>query len=82
MSDREPATFSATTFATLERHGGALIAFASGAHVAVASGELAQVVQLLGPHAAAVACVDWSRADGALAAGAGDTVAVLSLIHI
>ena len=42
----------------------------------VASGELAQVVQLLGPHAAAVACVDWSRADGALTAGAGDTVAV------
>ena len=76
MADREPATFSATTVATLERHGGALIAFASGEHVAVASGELAQVVQLLGPHAAAVACVDWSRADGALAAGAGDTVAV------
>ena len=50
MTDREPATFSASTVATLERHGGALIAFASGAHVAVASGELAQVVQLLGPH--------------------------------
>ena len=76
MADREPATFKASTAATLERHGGALIAFASGEHVAVASGELAQVVQLLGPHAAAVACVDWSRADGALAAGAGDTVAV------
>ena len=42
----EPATFAATTV-DARGHAGAVIAFASGEHVAVAPGELAQVVQLL-----------------------------------
>lgn len=59
----------------LEHEGRALLALGTGRYVAIACGELCEVVQLLGPHGHDIGCADWSR-DGAacLAVGSGRDV--------
>lgn len=61
----------------LEHEGRALLALGTGQYVAVACGELCEVIQLLGPHSHNIGCADWSR-DGAagLAVGSGREVSV------
>jgi WD40 repeat protein len=66
--------------AVLEHEGGTLLALGTGCYVAVVSGELCEVVQLVGPHAEPVSCADWFRAGcgASLAVGAGCTVSFYS----
>ena len=65
--------------AVLEHEGGTLLALGTGCYVAVVSGELCEVIQLVGPQADPVSCADWFRAGGAsLAAGAGCLVSFYS----
>ena len=61
--------------AVLEHEGGTLLAVGTGSYVAVVSGELCEVLQLVGPHEHTVGCADWSRGGASLAVGAGCEVA-------
>ena len=52
----------------------ALVAIGSDDCVILINSESSQVLQVLGPHAAPVSCIDWSRDDGRLAVGVGRQV--------
>ena len=66
--------------AVLEHEGGTLLALGTGCYVAVVSGELCEVVQLVGPQAEPVSCAEWHRAgrDASFAVGAGCMVSFYS----